>query len=299
MRYVSKATERDFWEFVVERHRITVRRKKGMPKPWTDDPILRDFKFTNIFREEDRHTVVLREAFRGNKKLARLEPGEFVFNVILWRWFNWIPTWDVFKRLSPPDGFFRRWEPARVAKALHARTEAGFSVWTNAYLVRGVWGQSKIDSAVQALTPIWKERVRLALELRESASLEWATQRLQQFFLVGPFNAYEFVTDLRHTPILEHATDILTWANPGPGAYRGLRRIWPTPVNTREKRIDAMRDLLVRQRAGQITVPNIELLPPMEMRDIEHSLCEFDKYWRVKSGDGKTRCLYNGRREDA
>ena len=33
-------------------------------------------------------------------------------------------------------------------------------------------------------------------------------------------------------------------------------------------------------------------VPDLEMRDIEHSLCEFDKYERVRLGEGKPRSLY-------
>jgi hypothetical protein len=33
-------------------------------------------------------------------------------------------------------------------------------------------------------------------------------------------------------------------------------------------------------------------MPSVEMRDIEHSLCEFDKYERVRLGEGRPRMKY-------
>ena len=33
-------------------------------------------------------------------------------------------------------------------------------------------------------------------------------------------------------------------------------------------------------------------VPSLEMRDIEHTLCEFDKYERVRNGEGKPRSIY-------
>ena len=33
-------------------------------------------------------------------------------------------------------------------------------------------------------------------------------------------------------------------------------------------------------------------VPEMEMRDIEHSLCEVDKWLRVRNGEGKPRAAY-------
>ena len=41
----------------------------------------------------------------------------------------------------------------------------------------------------------------------------------------GGFHSYEIVTDLRHTYLLENASDINLWANIGPGCRRGLARI--------------------------------------------------------------------------
>ena len=35
-----------------------------------------------------------------------------------------------------------------------------------------------------------------------------------------------------------------------------------------------------------------DFLPKLEMRDIEHSLCEFDKYERVRNGEGAPRGRY-------
>jgi hypothetical protein len=60
---LTHAEESLFWYWISERHSIFLRRQEGKPKPWTDDPILRDYKFTNPFRENDRGTVWLRENF--------------------------------------------------------------------------------------------------------------------------------------------------------------------------------------------------------------------------------------------
>lgn len=112
--------------------------------------------------------------------------------------------------------------------------------------------------------------------------------------------AYEIVTDMRHTRLLEDATDIYTWANPGPGAKRGLRRLG-LPSTPDAKAITSMRGLLERhvyiaEQFDDKDADGAELsnLPMVEMRDIEHSLCEFDKYCRVKFGEGEPRSKFAG-----
>ena len=121
-------------------------------------------------------------------------------------------------------------------------------------------------------------------------SLEKQWQVLLPYPYMGPFMAYEVVTDWRHTWLGDNAKDIMTWANPGPGAKRGLNRIYDRALNKQMKSnlfITEMQDLLELSPDfihGQV--------PSLEMRDIEHSLCEFDKYERVLNGEGKPRSIY-------
>ena len=110
--------------------------------------------------------------------------------------------------------------------------------------------------------------------------------------------AYEIVTDLRHTAILQNSPDIMTWCNPGPGCLRGLYRIkgWEfekgnnstspvLPPGFDREMIDLLSKVRERLRPK---------MPPLEMRDLEHSLCEFDKYSRALEGDGRLKRKYPG-----
>jgi hypothetical protein len=99
--------------------------------------------------------------------------------------------------------------------------------------------------------------------------------------------AYEVISDLRWTCLFERAPDILTWANPGPGAARGLGWIFydnPDQYN-RHSKFD-MEDMLGKMRAllslAQKEWP--EKWRPWEMREVEHWLCEYDKWRRGCAG---------------
>jgi hypothetical protein len=43
-----------YWYFASERQQMFQRRVAGEPAPRTDDPVLREFKFCNVFRAADR-----------------------------------------------------------------------------------------------------------------------------------------------------------------------------------------------------------------------------------------------------
>ena len=77
-----------FKDFVMERYKIHKRKDvKGLPAPWTENPILREFKFTNVRREHDRQTRYLIDNITNNLELT-LE--DKIVNTFLFRaWNNW------------------------------------------------------------------------------------------------------------------------------------------------------------------------------------------------------------------
>ena len=43
-----------FWRYAAERQQIYLRRQAGQSAPWTDDPVLSAYRFTNVYRATDR-----------------------------------------------------------------------------------------------------------------------------------------------------------------------------------------------------------------------------------------------------
>ena len=48
---VNRENIERFFYWINERHNIYVKRRASTPAPWTEDEILRKYKFTNPFRE--------------------------------------------------------------------------------------------------------------------------------------------------------------------------------------------------------------------------------------------------------
>ena len=82
-----------FKDFVIDRYRIHKRKDiKGLPAPWTKNPILQEYKFTNVRREHDRQTKYLLENITHNPELT-LE--DKIVNSFLFRaWNNWVTLRD-------------------------------------------------------------------------------------------------------------------------------------------------------------------------------------------------------------
>ena len=265
------------------RHSIYHNRRLQLDQPWTADPIFQRYRFCNVYREYDKVTVWLRENWRE----PYADHPNLAFAMALARLINWPPTLiDI--------GFPDRWHPKRAHEKMKARKEAGLKVYTGAYLLGAIpKGDDKARYLIHyVLTPLKKvlDEGRASDGAEFPDNLERAWEYFRSFRGIGNFLAYEIVSDLRHTRYLSSAPDIMTWANAGPGALRGLTRLWGFQPKTRqadgyifpEKRaVTAMRLLLMLSRER---LP--DWMPPWEMREVEHHLCETDKYLRIKEGQG-------------
>ena len=320
--------------YMKNRHQIFLKRKAGEPGPWTQDPILAEGRFCNVYRELDTVTIWIEENIR--KPYA--DHPHLWFMLCIARYINWPPTLAVLIDLaenenvpawpSHPDfdcgEAFIATEPggfdaSSMTWALHQIAKTGKKVYTGAYMIRAEsnekavwynWSKHKYIAEI-VLGRLWEDRAEWAELLEPSAlspSLQqvWSNFQESRYIGWGPFMAYEVVTDLRHTRYLRDADDIYTWANAGPGAIRGLNRLYgrelkakPHPKQTNEEMMTLMIDLNDYHEDplfNEVLGPAMDSDPPrFEMRDIEHTLCEFDKYERVRLGEGRMRSKFNYR----
>lgn len=319
-----------FFAYARERHATYLRRAAGGPAPWTDDPVLQKYKFCNVFRELDRTTAWFRQHVR---EPLRDDPAVLLATVVF-RWFNRISTGEaVFNQLdmfdaSPFRRFMRTGQISILREAITKLCPDGPWV-TGSYTINtrsaGV-GLSKLDGVLWLIS-MWVRDHSDWPDVAEN-QLRDSAFTMKEFCLwargpcLADFMTYEIACDLRHTALLEHAGDIDTWANIGPGARRGLNRIfrpgepvnrphdleldemvhllnlsrdehyWPQLVNQEWMMMGGRYDGAVRMACGQGVR---EKWPRWELREVEHTLCEFDKYQRVLEGSGRPRGTFSGR----
>jgi hypothetical protein len=307
-----------FFYWVKERYQIYLNRAKGLTKPWTDDKILQSYFFTTPYRELDKTTVWFRESVRDRLKNSI----EVLLAVIIFRWFNYIPTGEILSRNygdvsgskeEPVDclkySLLVNWRPEVVLRRLGKIREEGEKIFTGAYMITVNGKEKKLEGIVRRITNVWEDRKNLIDSFLnpkkrrgEYLSLEEAHKALLKYDGLGGFMAYEIVCDLRYTYLLDNARDKMTWCNPGPGCVRGLCRVLgidfekgrnggapPLPKNW----LGEMRKLLDEAN----TRKDLLHMPRFELREIEHTCCECDKFERLLWNDGRAKRRYNGRTE--
>lgn len=293
--------------FMRERHLVYLRRQAGLPPPWTRDPVLARYKFCNVYRELDRTTRELRRL----TDTMRDQP-EVLLLVTALRWLNRVESWRTLLWSAGghlPTLVYMLESPARRALLEQdLRSRQGPPYVTGAYIVKTPDGVDKLSGVFQCIGRFIETRVPLVpggvphgwrsaaeVMLRHRCSLrrvwEWTCGHEFQ----GGFTAYEVVSDLRHTDLLCRAPDIMTWAPAGPGAKRGLNRLHGRRLEagiSRDQQCDEMRELLILSQDRRWWPAPSANWPALEMRDIEHSLCEVDKHMRVVEGSGRPRSTF-------
>lgn len=284
--------EKSVLEFMRERHSIYLKRAGGDPPPWTKDPILAKYKFTNVYRENDRVSRWIKD----NIMLRYAGDRYMWFMLCIARQINWPQTLEELMRdrkgAWPCGG---KWSPERAREVMLARAARGDKVYTGAYMLNAQLGRyaagAPLDKAYftcnVTLAPLWRERQRLGAALT-GASLASVAAELRGVHGWGPFLAAQVVADLKMTRYLQDAPDWWTWAAPGPGSRRGLNRVLGRPLRQampEDKWLSEINKL--REKVNSVW-PH----PPLCAQNMQNVLCEVDKYLRVKLGEGRPRAYF-------
>lgn len=281
--FQQEALER-YFQTANERHLIYLKRQiRHEPWPWTDDPIFQTYKFTNVYRQLDMGTQWL----NANWLEPYADHPMLFFNVCLYRQFNWLGT-------AEATGFVEDWQPDKIYDYVKHYQSLRGRIYTNAHMIAGpkftkVGYREKLRWTIYGiLDPLHRAGEQFIPQ--NGDNLQAAFKRLLPAIGFGPFLTYEVISDLRHTRYLNHADDIMTWANAGPGAIRGLNRLLGRNYKCSMKQVEANE---LTQELLRLSIQHLaDYMPPWEMRDAEMWLCEFDKYERVRLGQGRPRCKF-------
>lgn len=269
-----------YWRFAAERQRVFFRRLAGEPSPWTDDPVLQAYKFTNAYRAADRVSQYLIRRVIYREDLP-MDPSELVFRIILFKLFNRIDTWELLEAEVGPITYaeydFRRYD-----KVLTQAMEQKKKIYSAAYIMPsgGVLGHDRKHRNHLTLV----ERM-LADDLPERLAAARTMQRGFDLILaypsIGDFLAYQYVTDINYSPVTDFSET--EFVIPGPGAKDGIRKCFLDTGGLNDAeiiRFMADRQEIEFERLG-ITFPTL-WGRRLQLIDCQNLFCETDKYARVR-----------------
>ncbi|EMD38849.1 hypothetical protein CERSUDRAFT_151547 [Gelatoporia subvermispora B] len=291
---VSPVLDTFFW-FVTERHRVHQRRLAGERQPWTTDEILSTYPFANVFRVYDRTTqYILRHVImEGSQEL-----NEMCFRVILFRTFCRIETWELLKRRLGNI----TWKSFNLKVYEEIVLSETAAVYGPAYIMPApkLGATANAANHLRLIELMMKEKV--PSRLKQFVYLRDAHGYLRLFPSMGDFIALQLLLDLNMTP--HFRWDENTWAALGPGALMCIKKIFGPDIRGREyeafKYLHESQDYhFLRLRISPRQRPRLSDTIPagLTMVDMEHALCETEKYSRARHPNISGKKIKVARRE--
>jgi hypothetical protein len=267
-----------YWEFAAERLAILYRRQNDPIGPWTDDPILSTYRFTNTYRVTDRVSqYLIREIQYGHGRSQ--EPSEVFFRTMLFKVFNKIETWEYLELKHGPLA----WRTANLEAIDHTLTAllaTGRSIYSAAYIMPAPpFGHArKHSNHLGLIARMMADKV--SNQVARATNLEAVYKTMLGYPGLGPFLAFQYAIDLNYSSLLNFGESDFVVA--GPGALDGISKCFSdTDGRSAERIIYWMVERQIDEFARRgLSFPGL-FGRPLQPIDCQNVFCEVSKYTRV------------------
>lgn len=283
---MRKITKRDFWKFVEKRQKMWYYSKVlNRPVPRCDK-IIESYRFCNVYRFLDRGTIYPIEKFLWLEK--PLSSEDLVFRVVLYRILNRPDTWECIGQGL--DGFSLAMLKSEILSLIGAGKKLydGLSYKQFTRIItaeKGLGtGERFVLAAEELVSAVWKLATVLSTETSGESALN-SIRRFSSDVWIGNFCAFQILLDLTYprlnSPPLS-PIDINEWVHCGVGSKRGAELLgMDDPLEAVKVLYDSQPEWL------PFLIGRFNKSIKFSLPDIEHALCEFFKYHRIKSGGFK------------
>lgn len=275
-----------YFYFMQERMNIFWQRSKKdthLFSHLTDDPILSEYKFTNVYRVCDRVSQYLVRNVIYNETMT-FTAKDKVLRIILFKIFNRIDTWEY---LEDSIGTItcKNFDHKKISKILESRIQQQ-PIFSAAYLMTGT--HTNYSTGYNYKHEKWLHMLESEImsdktidKILNCRSLSDLYDILISCAFIGPFLAYQYAIDLNYSDVINFDENSFVMA--GIGAVRGIKKCFTDLGNySCEDAIKFTADNVEKYREKYgYTFNNLYGRAPT-LIDLQNCFCETDKYLRVK-----------------
>lgn len=266
-----------FWEFACERQKIFFARLSGKESPWTNDPILQNYKFTNAYRASDRVSqYLIRRVIYTQEKYS---PEDILFRILIFKVFNRIETWELLEK-ELGEISYKSFDKQKYARIL-SQAQQKHPIFSSAYIMPpGKSREDRLKKYEYYLNLIhYMFQDGLSAKIAKSQSLEELYLLLHSYDGIGNFLAFQFAIDINYSELCDYSE--MSFVVPGPGAQRGIQKCFNADhlsyteilkyVTENQETEFEKRGLHFKSLFGR----------RLQLIDCQNLFCEVDKYTRV------------------
>lgn len=257
----------------------------------TDDPILRENKFTNVYRACDRVSQYLINNVIY-KDIDDYTPEDTMLRILVFKVFNKIETWEYLNqsRIITMNDY-----NVQAINIVLSERQKHCPIFSNAYMMAGSHIQytgitTKHHLWLQIIKDYFLEGKGIQRILNAS-SMKDVYLIFRECPLIGDFLAYQYTIDMNYSPYLNF--DENSFVKAGVGAVRGIKKCFHTYGQHFEDAIVYTQENFqeLQERYGYTEFqPLFGRMP--KLIDLQNCFCETDKYLRAKMPEliiGNTR----------
>lgn len=269
-----------YWYFANERQNIFIKKLNGDTPPWTNDPILKTYKFCNSYRVNDRVSQYLLKNVIYNGKTYKDE--DMLFRIMLFKLFNKESTWELLLK-EFKDITLSTFDMKEYSKVLTNAINNNIKIYNDAYIscaTKAFGYDRKHDNHLALLNKMFIID-KVQDKILKCTNMEQAFKIIKSYPLIGNFMAYQLITDINYSDIVDWKEDEFTVA--GPGSLRGIKKCFIDKGNLSNEDIirymyNHQKEEFKRLNLDFKTLGNRKL----QLIDIQNIFCELDKYCREK-----------------
>lgn len=267
-----------YWRFAYERQQVYFRRLQDPTGPWTDDPIIDRYRFTNAYRAADRVSqYLIRHVQYDDARPQDVE--EIFFRTIMFKIFNKIETWE---RLEREIGHlsWRQTSLASISEALDRMMAVGHTVYSAAYIMPAPrLGFVRKHANHLALVKLMMED-GLPARIAKAPTLRSVYEMLVPYPGLGRFLAFQYAIDLNYSSMLDF--DESEFVIAGPGALDGIAKCF---VDTGKLSAEDIIYAVTDSQSASFARLGLDFRGlgdrPLQPIDCQNLFCEISKYARV------------------
>lgn len=268
-----------YWKFAAERQSIFFNRIEKPQGDWSQDNILRKYKFTNAYRASDRVSqyLIKHVIYEGDQSIS-----EVFFRIILFKIFNKIETWEMFIAALGGAVTYYEYDFKRFAHILSDAMDKKRTIFSSAYIMptrtRIYISSKKHENYLLIIEKMMADK--LPEKIKDAGTMQSVFELLRSYPMIGDFLAFQYTIDINYSELTDFKES--SFVVPGPGAIDGIRKCFYDTGGLSD--VDIIKFMADRQQ-DEFERLNIKFQDlwgrPLQLIDCQNIFCEIDKYSRV------------------
>lgn len=268
-----------YWRFAAERQNVFFKKFQGALAPWTDDEVLKKYKFTNVYRASDRVSQYLITNIIYNSEYS-IE--DLFYRIILFKTFNKIETWQLLEKKIQEDIVYGTYSFDKIDRILSEKMECREPIYSAAYIMasgKNAFGYFKKHQNHLRLLELMMiddipQKIAHAKKMKEVYEL------LISYSTIGSFLAYQYCIDLNYSPLTNFSE--MEFVIPGPGAKSGIKKCFESLGEYDASNIIAYMADRQEEEFYRLGIDFKTLWGRrLQLIDCQNLFCEVDKYSRI------------------